>query len=617
MRIPMGSQSIRQACLACVVLVLVSSACGVVAGLERDQKRFERYRPAGPGVGAGAEGAVREARHVLRVRVYADEAYRRETIEWREHIGSQFDDVNVELAAWFDARVEVVEVVAWTHGAPTDDLSAVLGALRHEAPAPDVDRVVAMTAPLATLSVAQDQLGLAEILGQHLVVRRMNDHAERDALRAQFELASDAERDALYSSRIRHKEATVLLHELAHTLGGLHAREAGMLMSTVYTHTAREFTPTNERTILRALELRDELAGQPHGVWRDAALEATGAIVRADTAGDRDLSSRARDALLERDPEQLTGAEVAALDEVHGHVSAGRSADAWSALEGLRSTRPEHPVVTVLACAAREGERRAGRTRPDALFVWCERAHIRQPEDVYVASVLATAYERHGRASDALAMSRRIEPLLASRERSSDDWLLLARIYYRIGALTLSERALARAGMHRDAGPVAEAIATRRGHLAISRDLSPERSIEVVSILDALDDAMRAKDTSARDARLSELTALDPKGPSTLLAVCRVAHSKRSKKRSLRACKAAYDAAPDYAGVHYSYALVLGSYGKLDAGIARAARAVELAPQVQAYWDLRGRLLGNAKRSKRLRTLRERYEKRFGVKATW
>jgi tetratricopeptide (TPR) repeat protein len=602
---------------ALAALAISCTACGMVAGLERDQKRFERYRPAGPGVEAGARGAVRQARHVLRVRVYADASYRRETIEWREHIGRQFDDVNVELAAWFDARVEVVEVVAWDHDAPTDDLHAVLGALRREAPEPDVDRVVAMTSPLATLSVSQDQLGLAEILGQHLVVRRMNDHAERDALRGQFELASDAERDALYVARIRHKEATVLLHELAHTLGGLHARAQGMIMSPVYTHTAREFTPTNERTIQRALELRDEHAGAPHGVWRDAALEATRARVRADAAADRDLSARAGDALLRRDPDALTGAEVARLDEVRADLAARRALEAWAGLAELREARPEHPAVAVLSCAALEGERRAGRDRPDALLTWCERAHAKEPTDAYVASVLATAYERAGRAPDALAMARKIEPILTARGDASNDWIVLSGVYYSLGALTLAERALARAGMRRDAGAFKEAIATRRGHLALDPALAPEVAIEVVPKLDALDDAIRAKDAKTRDALLAEITALNPEGTSTLLARCRVSYARRSKKRSLRDCEAAYQAAPEHAGVHFHYAYALAASGKLDAALARAERAVALAPQVKAYWNVQGWLLGLKRREEALGAWRERYTERFGAAPEW
>jgi hypothetical protein len=82
------------------------------------------------------------------------------------------------------------------------------------------------------------------VLGRHIVLRTMDDVAELRALEG-FDTLDPAERSRLYQQRKRHKETTVLLHEIGHTLGALHTREPLELMYPTYDNDMQAFAPAN------------------------------------------------------------------------------------------------------------------------------------------------------------------------------------------------------------------------------------------------------------------------------------------------------------------------------------------------------------------------------------
>src|SRR5436305_2065940 len=91
---------------------------------------------------------------------------------------------------------------------------------------------VVASQPIVTTSL--HQLGYADVLGHYAVVRALDDARERQAIERALNRMSDEQRDALLERRRRHKAAIVLLHEIAHTLGGVHVEDPTMVLFPAY-----------------------------------------------------------------------------------------------------------------------------------------------------------------------------------------------------------------------------------------------------------------------------------------------------------------------------------------------------------------------------------------------
>ncbi len=184
--------------------------------------------------------------HVIRLHVMVDEAYRREHLRWQDRIEEQVAASSKELRAQFNVELEIVAIQEWTHDGSTQQLSEVLAALRAERPVGDSeDRVLAFTSSLPSPSSQQHQLGIAYELGEHMVLRGMQDHAEREFIEETLSLRKKHLSDAIYRQRLEHKRTTVLIHELGHSFGALHVKSPGQIMSPAYDHKTQRFSLIN------------------------------------------------------------------------------------------------------------------------------------------------------------------------------------------------------------------------------------------------------------------------------------------------------------------------------------------------------------------------------------
>lgn len=184
----------------------------------------------------------------FRVRVHVGAAFAAENPDAEAKIRRTFDDANAVLAG-LSARLEVTETRAWNP--PDGGLDEQLAALEQTDPGKDVDWVVGFTGSLSKLVVAFQEIGLAEILGQHFVLRGVNDAVEFDDIERRYGSLSSAEREKLHGARKRHKAALILLHELGHTLGSPHSKDGRGLMSRVYDDDITGYSPL-ELDLLRA-----------------------------------------------------------------------------------------------------------------------------------------------------------------------------------------------------------------------------------------------------------------------------------------------------------------------------------------------------------------------------
>jgi hypothetical protein len=137
------------------------------------------------------------------------------------------------LEASLGLHLEVEATKTWSLDAD-DNLEAALTALCRDDPGDDVDIVVGLIGALPHPTEALHEVGYAEVLGKHLVVRAASRLGEHDAYDRALPELSDDERDRVVRARRRHRAEAVFLHELGHVLGALHEVDVASLMHPAY-----------------------------------------------------------------------------------------------------------------------------------------------------------------------------------------------------------------------------------------------------------------------------------------------------------------------------------------------------------------------------------------------
>ncbi|HMG21802.1 MAG TPA: matrixin family metalloprotease, partial [Kofleriaceae bacterium] len=189
----------------------------------------------------------------VRIRVWADDAYRAQNIHWQQTFEDQLEHANEVLGGMFGVRL-VAELRSWSRAAPDATLEDSLGALAELDPGDDVLTVVGLTSSLGIVAATFEKLGVARVGGRHMVLRGYADLEERKMFDRFFtELRSD-ERDLIYQSRRRHKTTGVLLHELGHNLGVEHVADEDTLMHAAYSEHTAKFDPHSRERILASFD---------------------------------------------------------------------------------------------------------------------------------------------------------------------------------------------------------------------------------------------------------------------------------------------------------------------------------------------------------------------------
>jgi hypothetical protein len=225
--------------LVAVGLLLSSPACFVGydsrwGEAKRAQQRVAAdSKPASITGSLGAEERPDAAIRSLVVRIRPSGRYLAQTVDAPRRVRDLIDDSNRVLESTVGVRLELDRIQPWSSDAD-DRLQAALEALRADDDGKDVDVVVGMIGAFPRQTDSLHELGVANLLGKHVIVRAASRFGERDAVDKGFYELNQDERSRLVRVHERHRALAVFLHELGHTLGALHETDPHSLMHPSY-----------------------------------------------------------------------------------------------------------------------------------------------------------------------------------------------------------------------------------------------------------------------------------------------------------------------------------------------------------------------------------------------
>jgi Matrixin len=609
--------------LAIVSGCLISPIIPIGSGKSSKQIQHEGLGKLFPAQLAALSKWTGEVR-VAKLRVWADDEYRAQNLRWQHGFDEQLDYANQVLIPMLGVSLEA-EYRAWQRHAPGSTLDDHLEALTRTDPGDDVVWVVGLTSSLSLVSGTFEQLGVAHLAGRHVVVRGHADVEERKAFARAFPDIAQDEQAAVLEARRRHKTTTVLIHELAHSLGALHETEPDWIMNPTYSHHAASISDRNRELML--LTLDDRLkppAGRDRRATTQALLAALDVAWGGWPADERDeLVATLRAQLGPPGAQAATGitgaVPAAALDEYqHAEklLASGDHAGALAVLAPLLAAYPAHAELRVLACKI---ELARGGAQDRKAIATCDRAAALSAE-VEPAIAVAAARLAAGDAPGVRATLAAAEARLASLPpgKAAAAWLTLAGQYQAMGALTWAEIALGNAGAA--AGhPIAAWAATTRVRYGVPRNgarwkLAPEDDAAAVT---AVRGVLASVNASKFDAAAKAAAAAEkrwPALPGLLAARCDLEMRRGALAPARQYCDRAIGQGGSSWALYLRGILELREEGPAatKAGIARLRAAIDLDPELGQAWRALGRALDRAQATAPLDQLRRDYQAHFG-----
>ena len=575
-------------------------------------------------------GAVRK----LRARVWTQEEYRRAILGAEVRLFRQVNRVNAVLRARFGVELEIESIKPWPQEGRLSSLEVALHQLEAHDPGKDVDFVIGMITPLPVATPAIHQLGMARLMGKHLVLRAMDDTTEFSAFQRMFKELEYEERERLYVARREHKEVVVLLHELGHALGALHVRSPRAVMAPAHDHQIIGFSPPNQKLLQLGLEARGEgrrdaksakralaklrahletIDDAPFvGFGRARLLALLGAPKKLARATDRAVIASDDPALKRegydrrREEAQAArphGSDAARVEEAQRLSAGGDDQAALAVLRPALEAKSPGPDVLSTGCAlyARQ-EPKAERT-----VELCRRA-----TGVSAKMMLTYALIEREQPVEALEAARQAQAELAKIESPpAQRFELLAQLYQRLGAITWAAETAQKVKETSKGRDVLEWAKKTRVALGIE-DLRPEDEPEYLRLRRALGRAMQNGQLEEAKRAARRLSKRFPSAPGPERVLCAQLGQARRFAEAEPHCQQVR--AKDKRALRARLVLGMGAFarGRPKAAIAPLEEALKIQPNAQDVWRLLAAAYRAAGRAKRASRLADRYRQRFG-----
>jgi tetratricopeptide (TPR) repeat protein len=599
------------------VVVLVLAGC-TRPHIKAQRRALNRALPATLEAGKPVEGEPR----IAKVRVYADADFRGQHVRWRDSFNDQLDYANQVMVPMLGVRLEA-EYIEWDRRKPEATVRDTLAELAELDDGDDVAWVIGLTGALPLVSATMDELGVAEVLGPHIVLRGFADLEERKAFARAFPDLDQAERDEVHDARRRHKMTVVLLHELGHTLGAIHEAEPAWILHPAYQSDQTTISDRNKELMRIALE--DRLL--PAGV-RDTAgtySKLLAAIEREDWGGwDADEKDslvshlRAEIAALEAG---LTASPVPAAaaqqyQRAERLAAQGKFDEAMAELEPIIAAYPANAQIRLLACQVQLA---AHGPKDDRAAQVCERAAALAPGDPAAHLSITAAQLAAGDVAGALATLELAKTrAMALREGRQVAWQQIASIYQGLGMLTLAEDAAAQIGVPDD--PISTWAARTRARYGVPRDgskfkITPENEAELVGAVRQILDLIYAGKLPEAERAAKKADKRWPGAPGLLAARCDLLMRQKKEAAAKKLCQRAIDAYDGAAWAHYLLGILTlknTSAKSTQAGIASLRAAIAADPTLGPAWRALAKALKRAKDQAALDDLKKRYVEQFG-----
>lgn len=594
------------------VALLVASAallasCGGPKLQERSTPDMTKLLPSTLEAERPREGEPR----VATVRVWTDAGVRANP-RWKEDLNDQIDYANQLLTPLLGARLTVESWHDWDRaGEPHQALTQLAEVDRGDR----VTWVIGYIAAGDTATKAMPELGFAEPLGKHVVVRGWAEKPEADALAGSLPDLGEAERNELLGAHRRHKQTVVLLHALASTLGAIAETDPAWLQHPLYSAKQTGFSERNRELMTLALE--DRLTG---GTDQTSAKKLLESIEKSEWGGwigpDREqVVARLRNVLdaarAGQTAADVPGGAYDQFNRIRELARRGQPKDALIELENLLTAYPGNAAMHQLRCDIMLGSPGVADKTTRAA---CARASELAPGDpgphLAVGEALARTGDLKAARLELVQAEGKIRNLHTGQGAA---WKKVIGIYQSMGSLTWTEQAIAQGKLEQD--PAAAQIAQTRARYGVPRGgkvAADQEGALVAAVRKSLDLVYASKYGEAE----REIGAAEKKWPNAAGlagARCDLALRMGQYDAARAACGRALAADPNASWALYlSGVIALRDASGTRGGIEKLKRAIAVDPELGQAWRTLAKAYARENDKAALDQLAKDYQAKFG-----
>ncbi|HET9623032.1 MAG TPA: tetratricopeptide repeat protein [Kofleriaceae bacterium] len=593
---------------AVVLGLLGCFACGGAKVVEPTADATLKFLPATLEVAKPRPGDPRTAK----VRIYADPGVRA-IARWREDITDEVDYASQLLTPMLGVRLQVEGVKDWARtGDPRQSMAELVAADKGD----DVTWVIGVVSPADVSSTAMSELGDAQPLGHHVIVRAWADKPETDALAGRLPDLKTGDRAEVLAAHHRHKQTVVLLHMLAVTLGAIDEGDPAWIQHALYSPKQSSFANRTRELLQLAIDSR--LSGDTDTV---TAKKVADSIESADWGGwvpashDEVLRQLRRVTDAAHKSQTFGDVPAAVADELARITSLAKQGQidaAKTELDNVLAAYPGNAAMHELKCELMLGK--PGVT-DKATRAACAHVSELAPGDPTVHLAVAEALIQRNDLAGARGELVQAEAKIANLPGGgADAWRKLIGLYAGIGALTWTEDAVAKAGLRDDpAATGAAAIRARYGIPRGARFVKPEQEAALVAAIRDVLDKVYGNKLGEAERALAGAERKWPGAPGLTAARCDLAFRTGQIEAARATCARALAADPDDSWALYlEGVLLLRDPGSTPAGIEKLKKAIAVDPDLGQAWRTLGKAYARGHDQAALDQLNAAYSAKFG-----